>query len=103
AVEGVVADGSSDAADAARLILHAPAEVQQQLAVQPSTVFWTSLTTKNMQGLRLTSVDSTPLDRQDSYLTDLVAWSSSGIPQAPRIHRNDLLLRLPFGKKISFE
>ena len=78
-------------------------EVNLRLAAQPSVVLWSSVTRRRASGSALTAIDGTLIEADPDYVREIHAWSKSGLPAPPRLHRPDPFLRLPFGKQIVFE
>jgi uncharacterized protein len=73
------------------------------LATQPSVFLWASVLNQVASGVRTKSIDGEPINPEPNYVCHLDSWIRGGLPAAPRIHRNDVWLRLPFGRSILFE
>ena len=84
-------------------LTQADRSIQACIAIQPSVVLWTSVTRQTAAGLTPKSIDGRPIVAQPDYVRHIAAWLRDGLPSAPRLHRPDAWLRLPFGNRIVFE
>ncbi len=84
-------------------ILSSGEDAKRLLAVQPSVVLWTTVTRKNADHVTVTDIEGTPIQAAPGYVETIHNWLREGLPAAPRLHRSDRFLRLPFGKQIVFE
>jgi len=73
-----------------------------QLAITPSAVLWARLATADANGAPLQALDGNPLTADGAGLTPLAWLATHFNEKRPYIHRDDILLRLPFGKPIEF-
>jgi len=76
---------------------------QLEVSVQPSIVFWISLSEQYFTGGIPKTIDGDPICKQDEYVSTIREWVKNGIPSGIRINRQDEMLRLPFGHTIVFE
>ena len=84
-------------------ILQTDRPVRGNLAIQPSVVLWTAVTRQAAAGVTAKSIDGKAIGSQPEYVHQLSNWTRNGLPPAPRLHRSDAWLRLPFGDRIEFE
>ncbi len=77
--------------------------VQATIAIQPSVVLWTAVTKQRAAGVTPKSIDGRAILAQPEYVHQISSWADTGLPPAPRLHRPDNWLRLPFGNRIVFE
>jgi uncharacterized protein len=77
--------------------------VQATLAIQPSVILWTAVTRQHAAGITSKSIDGQLIVAQPEYVDQISRWAAGGLPPAPRLHRPDIWLRLPFGNRIIFE
>jgi uncharacterized protein len=84
-------------------IRQADRSVQAIIAIQPSVVLWTTVTKQTAAGVTPKSIDGRAIAAQPEYIHQISRWASAGLPAAPRLHRPDNWLRLPFGSRIVFE
>lgn len=73
-----------------------------QLATTPSAVLWTRLTAAYKAGRPLQALDGNYLHADSARLSSLVWLLRNDNERRPYIHRDDELLRLPFGEPIEF-
>lgn len=92
--------GSGD--ESASYLLRSPQERLAQVAVTPSAVLWTRLATAEARGLPLQALGGRYLSADAAGLSSLVWLAQHSDEQRPHIHRDDELLRLPFGEPIEF-
>ncbi|HEV2891154.1 MAG TPA: cyclophane-forming radical SAM/SPASM peptide maturase YhhB [Frankiaceae bacterium] len=85
--------------DAAALLAADPARLAT-VAITPSAVLWTRLDEAQRQGRPLRSLDGGYLRAAPSQLGAIRQRLAE--PPVPRIHRDDPLLRMPFGDPIAF-
>jgi uncharacterized protein len=77
--------------------------VQAAIAIQPSVVLWTTVTKQTAAGVTPKSIDGRTIAAQPEYVYQISQWARAGLPPAPRLHRPDIWLRLPFESRIVFE
>ena len=81
----------------------ASADQLNRLVVQPATYLWTNVMAESMRRVIVRSFDGNPISPDPAYVNTLVERLRRGPEQYPRIHQEDMWLRLPFGKRIHFE
>jgi uncharacterized protein len=81
-------------------LLHASATAFDALAVTPSAVLWTRLHAAERRGRPLRSLDGRYLRADADQIAPVRRLLSA--PAGPRLHRDDPLLRMPFGDPIRF-
>lgn len=79
----------------------APADLAQ-VAITPSGVLWTRLAAADATGMPLQALDGSFIHADDAGLECLAWLAQHGREPRPYIHRDDYLLRLPFGEPIVF-
>ena len=84
-------------------LTRADRNTRASIAIQPSVVLWTSVTRQTAAGVTPKSIDGQTIVAQPDYVRRIAAWLHDGLPPAPRLHRPDDWLRLPFGNRIIFE
>lgn len=84
-------------------IRQADRSIQAAIAIQPSVVLWTTVTKQVAAGVTPKSIDGRDITASPEYVHLITGWVKSGLPPAPRLHRPDNWLRLPFGNRIVFE
>tara|TARA_R110002073_G_scaffold148228_3_gene301254 strand:+ start:21282 stop:23372 length:2091 start_codon:yes stop_codon:yes gene_type:complete len=99
----VAASMAPELSETCLAIKRSSVEQLSTLATQPSTVLWSSVMNQGATGVKSKSIDGHIVDPEPKYVQHLAAWLSDGLPSAPRLHRNDPWLRLPFGSSIIFE
>jgi uncharacterized protein len=72
------------------------------IAVTPSAVLWTRLAEADAKGTPLRALDGRYLHAGTAGLASLAWLARHGNERRPHIHRDDELLRLPFGTPIEF-
>ncbi len=77
--------------------------IQATIAIQPSVVLWTAVTRQTATGVTPKSIDGRAIIAEPEYVHQISQWANGGMPPAPRLHRRDDWLRLPFGSRIIFE
>jgi uncharacterized protein len=90
-------------ADQIALLRMANRSIQAALAIQPSVVLWTTVTNQTAKGITTKSIASETIGSQPEYALEICQWARNGLPTAPRLHRLDPWLRLPFEGRIIFE
>jgi len=81
----------------------ANSSTQAALAIQPSVVLWTTVTRQSATGVTPKSIAGEPIGCEPEYALEICRWARVGLPTAPRLHRQDAWLRLPFEGRIIFE
>jgi uncharacterized protein len=85
------------------LLREAPSELMDPIVVQPSVISWTTVMTQSFRNVVVRSIDGDPMRPDPYYVKSILGQLHCSIEPYPRIHREDLWLRLPFGKRIVFE
>jgi uncharacterized protein len=79
-------------------------EILNRLLICPSVVLWTAVMQQAFLGSRICSIDDELITPDTNYLETIVSELLKPLTQdVPYIHRDDIWLRLPFGKRIVFE
>lgn len=81
----------------------ASSEALNRLLIQPAVYLWTNVMSQSMRGVVVRSIDGEPIPPDPTYISTLDEGLRKGWGEYPRIHQEDLWLRLPFGKRIHFE
>lgn len=100
AVQARIRNCSED--EPARYLLKTPPERLAQVAVTPSAILWTRLAIAEARGLPLQALDGRYLHADAAGLESLAWLAQHANERRPYIHRDDELLRLPFGEPIEF-
>lgn len=93
---------SHPADESAAYLLSASREQLTQAAVTPSAVLWTCLAGATASGTPLQTLDGRHLHADGGGLASIRWLAQHGDKRRPYIHRDDQLLRLPFGDPIEF-
>lgn len=95
------ADGCLAHESVAELLETSPGQLAK-VAVTPSAVLWARIARAEANGTPLRSLDGRHLSADAVGLASLAWLARHGNEQRPYIHRDDQLLRLPFGEPIEF-
>jgi uncharacterized protein len=81
-------------------------ESNSRIAIYPSIVMWTSVIKHQIMGSSIYSIDGDLIVPDTNYpaqILQLLTTYDHSDMTSPLVHRNDLCLRVPFGKRIVFE
>jgi uncharacterized protein len=95
------ADRNSADESAGELLSASPDQLAQ-VAITPSAVLWTRLTATDTAGRPLRALNGEFLHADATGLASLAWLLRHGAEPRPHLHRDDELLRLPFGEPIVF-
>lgn len=84
-------------------ILQLPSERFRAIAALPSMECWARVASDALEGRATKSIAGRDLCANAGYLRDVLAWEEQWGTRAPRMHRDDPWLRLPFDGDIEFE
>lgn len=87
-------------------IYRASDAVRASVCILPSVFLWTHITRQAMSQLPIHSIDGDIISPEPGYVKEIeriVENYDNYAMRRPHIHRNDVWLRLPFGKRIVFE
>jgi uncharacterized protein len=98
-----VARGYVQLRPSAERLRAAPREVLDGLVIQPAVFLWTTVMMQSLRRVAVRSIDGDVITPDPSYVMALDDQLREGPEPYPRIHREDLWLRLPFGQRIYFE
>lgn len=80
-----------------------PPEELDRLVIQPDVYLWTNVMTQDVRRVVVRSIDGDPILPDPAYISVLDERLRNVPEEYPRIHREEVWLRLPFGKRIYFE
>lgn len=95
------ADTRPEGESAAKVLESSPSQLAQ-VAVTPSAVLWARLAGAEASGTPLRALDGRHLRADAGGLNSLAWLARHRNEQRPYVHRDDQLLRLPFGESIEF-
>lgn len=84
-------------------LLRAPAAAFSCLAVQPAVHFWTHVMNAAGRGETVHSIDGEIIQPDPTFVQKLAASVEDCTTKYPRLHQDEIWLRLPFGRRIVFE